>query len=268
MIHLKSVSLKNKSRIQNNKFPYNIPLMKSFEEIEFKKPVTIFVGENGTGKSTLLEGIASSVGSITIGSNDINYDKSLEYQKNLGKNLKLTWKIRTRKGFFLRAEDFTNYVKRLHNIKEETIIRLNEIDEEYKDKSTYVKDLAKMPYNRTLGEMKDLYGDGLEVRSHGESFFDLFHSRFVPNGLYLLDEPETPLSPMKQLAFISMLKDMVKNDSQFIIATHSPIIMAFPNATIINFDELPIKEVNYEDLEHVKLTKSFLNNPEQYLRHL
>lgn len=116
--------------------------------------------------------------------------------------------------------------------------------------------------------MKDKHGEGLETKSHGESFLELFNSRFRPNGLYILDEPETPLSPMKQLAFISMLKEMVKENAQFIIATHSPILMAIPDATIISFDQAPIREVGYNELEHVNLTKDFLNNPEGYLRHL
>ncbi|HAZ44940.1 MAG TPA: hypothetical protein DCZ55_10825, partial [Cyanobacteria bacterium UBA11371] len=108
----------------------------------------------------------------------------------------------------------------------------------------------------------------LDANSHGESFLKLFQSRFVPGGLYLLDEPEAPLSPLRQLAFLSMLKDMVNQDSQFIIATHSPILMAFPQASILSFDSYPVKEVPYDQLEQVTLTKAFLNNPESYLRHL
>ncbi|MBD2776115.1 AAA family ATPase [Iningainema tapete] len=106
------------------------------------------------------------------------------------------------------------------------------------------------------------------ANSHGESFLKLFQSRFVLGGLYLLDEPEAPLSPLRQLSFLSLLKDMVNQDSQFIIATHSPIIMAFPEATILSFDTNPPKEVAYDELEHVSLTKAFLNNPQSFLRHL
>lgn len=251
-----------------NKYPFNIPLFEYFEGLEFRAPVTIFVGENGTGKSTLIEGIAAAVGSITIGEDSIDYDKSMESARELSRNLRLTWNIKTRKGFFLRAEDFISYAKRLTQMKSELQQELREVDNTYKNRSEFARNLAKMPYSSSLYELEEQYGDGLETKSHGESFLELFSSRFVPDGLYILDEPETPLSPMKQLALISMIKEMVEQNAQFIIATHSPILMAIPEATIISFDKYPIREVDYNDLEHVNLTKDFLNNPEQYLRYL
>lgn len=250
------------------RYPFNIPLFKKFNELEFKTPVTIFVGENGTGKSTLIEGIAATVGSITIGSDSINYDKGMILARELSRNLKLIWNIKTKRGFFLRSEDFISYTKRIGQMKLELEEELMEVDNTYKNRSQLSKSLAKMPYYSSLYELKDKYGEGLETKSHGESFLELFSSRFVPNGLYILDEPETPLSPMNQLVFISMIKDMIKEDAQFIIATHSPILMAIPNATIISFDEHPIKEVHYDDLDHVNLTRDFLNNPGKYLRYL
>src|SRR5205085_8753336 len=117
-------------------------------------------------------------------------------------------------------------------------------------------------------ELARRYGEDADARSHGESFLNLFQSRFVPGGLYLLDEPEAPLSPQRQLALLSMLKEMVAEDAQFIIATHSPILMAFPNAALLNFDKYPVRQVAYDKLEHVALTKAFLNNPETFLRRL
>ena len=125
-----------------------------------------------------------------------------------------------------------------------------------------------MPYAGQLRAMQDLYGDGLENRSHGEQFLDFFQARFVPGGLYLLDEPEIPLSPMRQLAFLSLLKRMLADDAQFIIATHSPILMAFPEAVILSFDHAPPQQVAFDDLEHVRVTRDFLNDPEAFLRHL
>jgi predicted ATPase len=122
-----------------------------------------------------------------------------------------------------------------------------------------------------VGELKSLqdsYGDGLDSQSHGESYFALFQSRFVPNGLYLLDEPEAPLSPMRQLTFISLLSMALRQDAQFIIATHSPIILAYPGADIISFDHDQLTQVDYESLEHVQVMRSFLDNPDAYLRHL
>lgn len=265
-MHLKSV--KYIKPVNSNKYPFNIPLFKGFEGLEFKTPVTIFVGENGTGKSTLMEGIAAGVGSITIGEDSIDYDKSLKAARDLSQSLKLTWSIKTKKGFFLRAEDFISYTKKITEMRAELEEELSEIDNTYDGRSELAKSLAKMPYNNSLHGLKNKHGEGLETKSHGESFLELFNSRFVPNGLYILDEPETPLSPMKQLAFISMIKEMVKENAQFIIATHSPILMAIPDATIISFDQAPIREVSYNELEHVNITKDFLNNPEGYLRHL
>ena len=125
-----------------------------------------------------------------------------------------------------------------------------------------------MPYQGQLAEMQRRYGDGLDARSHGESFLTLFQSRFVADGLYLLDEPEAALSPMRQLTFIAALKQMVQENSQFIIATHSPILLAFPDAQILQFANGAIRKVQYNQLEHVQLTKDFLNNPDSFLRHL
>lgn len=265
-MHLKF--LKYKRPNNPNKYPFNIPLFMYLDTLEFKTPVTIFVGENGTGKSTLVEGIAAGVDSINIGEDSIDYDNSMKAARELSRNLKLIWNIKTRRGFFLRAEDFISYTKKIANLKNDLEEQLIEIEDKYDDRSDYAKNLAKMPYKSSLYEIRAKHGEGLETKSHGESFLELFKSRFVPNGLYILDEPETPLSPMKQLALISMIKDMVRENAQFIIATHSPILMAIPEATIISFDEYPIREVDYYDLEHVNLTKDFLNNPERYLRHL
>ena len=109
---------------------------------------------------------------------------------------------------------------------------------------------------------------GSGARSHGESFLQLFQSRFVPGGLYLLDEPEAPLSPQRQLALLAMLKEMAGQDSQFVVATHSPILMALPGADILSFDRAPVRRLPYGEVEHVSFTRDFLNNPEAFLRHL
>jgi len=120
----------------------------------------------------------------------------------------------------------------------------------------------------SLHDMEQRYGMDLDANSHGQSFLKLFQSRFVPDGLYLLDEPEAPLSPQSQLALLAMLLDMVAQDAQFVIATHSPMLLAFPGARIYSFDSVPVSEVAYAELDHVVLTRAFLNDPEQYLRHL
>lgn len=266
MIHLRSIEYRHDNT--PNTFPFNLPIIQSMQKIDFTNNITFLVGENGSGKSTLLETIACAVGSITVGAESINTDKTLEAIRQLAKHFRLTWSKRTRKGFFMRSEDFFGFVKHQSEVKHDLKAELDRVEEEYKGRSRLAKGLARMPFARELHGMNKLYGDNLDAYSHGESYFTLFKARFMPNGLYLLDEPEAPLSPMRQLSFITMLSEMIKLNAQFIISTHSPLIMAYPNATILNFDEGKIQEVTYDDLEHVQITRSFLNNPDQYLRHL
>jgi predicted ATPase len=265
-LHLKSITFHPFSEAQG--FPFNLPLVQALDKLEFTTPVTFFVGENGTGKSTLLEAIACAVDAVTVGSESLRTDKSLADIRRLAQALKLAWGKRTHRGFFLRAEDFFGYARQMSQVRAELEKDLSAVDEEYRGRSNLAISLAKLPYQRELGDMQQRYGDGLDNRSHGESFLALFQNRFVPDGLYLLDEPEAPLSPLRQLAFLAMLKQMVEQKGQFIIATHSPLILAFPGATILSFDKLPIQPVAYGDLEHVNLTKAFLNDPEAFLRRL
>lgn len=265
MIHLRSIT---KKETKEQDFPFNVPVISALEEIKFTSPVTFFVGENGSGKSTLMETIACAAGSVTAGSESVNTDPSLAHVRSLAQQLRLTWTKRTHKGFFLRAEDFFGYAKQLTHTRLELENDIKKVDREYTGRSIFAKDLAKLPHANELHAIKNRYGDGLDTRSHGESFLALFQSRFVPNGLYIFDEPEAPLSPIRQLAFLSALKQMVAQDSQFIIATHSPIIMAFPDAEILSFDGGQIRSVNYDELEHVTLTREFLKDPEAYLRYL
>lgn len=268
MLHLRCVELDDKRLPAEVRYPFTLPLFRSFESLQFTTPVTFFVGENGTGKSTLLSAIAAAIGSTTVGNERIDTDPDLIHARELSNYIKLSWNVRTRKGFFLRAEDFINYTKQLSRLRSEMEQDLRDADVLYGNRSEYVRNLAKMPFAGQLNALRESYGDGLDKQSHGESFFSLFHARFVPGGVYLLDEPETPLSPLKQLSLISMLKDMEGQGGQFIIATHSPILMAYPGATILSFDAPPVKSVTYSELEHVKLTRDFLNNPDAFLRHL
>ena len=267
-IHLRAARLSLPARIPDT-FPFTVPPIRAMDEIAFDGPVTFFVGENGSGKSTLLEGLAAAIGSITVGAENVDDDPTLIPIRQFASHLKLTWNVRTRKGFFLRSEDFFGYTKRMARIKAELQSDLRAVDVEYQGRSEYAKGLAKMAYGRELADLQRRYGEGLDSYSHGESYFTLFQSRFVPSGLYLLDEPEAPLSPMRQLTLLSMIKQMVEeHDAQFIIATHSPILMAYPSAAIYSFDGGTIQPVEYESLEHVAITRAFLTNPDQFLRHL
>jgi predicted ATPase len=268
MIHLSSITVREFNIHDKEVFPFTLEIVKSLRGMQFTSPVTFFVGENGSGKSTVLEAIACAVESITVGSESVRTDQSLAPIRKLAQYFRLAWTKRTRKGFFLRAEDFFGYARSMRKTKEEFQEDLKNIEEQYKDRSAYAAALASMPYRGQLADMQRRYGDGLDQYSHGESFLALFQSRFVPGGFYLLDEPEAALSPMRQLSFIAALKQMVEQNSQFIIATHSPIILAFPDSQILYFANGKIGEVKYSQLEHVQLTKDFLNNPDSFLRHL
>jgi predicted ATPase len=267
VIALKSVTLRELPEGETG-FPFNLPIVRSLGTLDFTSPVTFFVGENGSGKSTLMEALACAVGAITIGSESVRTDPTLAELRRLAMYLRLSWQKRTHKGFFLRAEDFFGYARSLSKMRAELAQDLKAVDEEYKDRSPYAADLARSAYAGQLGALKQRYGDGLEVHSNGESFLALFQARFVPGGLYLLDEPEAPLSPIRQLSFLSALKAMVAQESQFLIATHSPILLAFPGAAILSFDGARIQPMEYEALEHVRVTRDFLDHPDAYLRHL
>jgi len=269
VIHLQSVSLEKISELEAGQFPFTVPVIKSLPNLTFTAPVTFLVGENGSGKSTFMEALAIAAGSIAVGSTELDYDPSLAAVKRLAKAFKLVWTKKTRKGFFLRAEDYFGYVKRLALMRQEMEQDLRDIEAEYKGRSKTALGLAQMPFHGQLASLRQKYDGDLDERSHGESFFTFFKARFVPDGLYLLDEPEAPLSPLRQLGLLSLLKEMVdQHRAQFIIATHSPILMAYPGAVILSFDGGMVKPVQYDELEHVTLTRDFLANPEQFLRHL
>jgi predicted ATPase len=266
MIHLRSLTLLAGKR--GTGFPFSVPTISTLTEIEFETPVTFFVGENGSGKSTLLESLAIATNLPAVASTAPRDDDTLAAQRTLAAALRLSWTRRTHRGFFLRAEDFFGFARSLSRSRDELRQRVEDLDVEYRDRSVHARGLAQGPALASLGEMEKRYGEDLDANSHGQAFFQLFRSRFVPGGLYLLDEPETPLSPLSQLALLAMLKDMVSEDAQFIIATHSPILLALPGARILDFDSQPVRWAAYEELEHVRLTREFLADPERFLRRL
>jgi predicted ATPase len=266
VIHLREVSVRPGSH--GDVFPFNVPAVKSLPPLSFESPVTFLVGENGTGKSTLLEALAIAAGLPAIASESLAQDETLAAQRDLAAALRLAWNRRTHRGFFLRAEDFFGFTRELSRSRDAFRRELEAIDEAYRDRSPLARNLARGPIAGSLADMERRYGVDLDASSHGQSFFRLFQSRFVPGGLYLLDEPEAPLSPQSQLGLIAMMKEMLGQDAQFIIATHSPILLAFPGAGIYTFDEPPVHAVAFDDLEHVRLTREFLQDPDRFLRRL
>lgn len=265
---LRSLALPSPSPEERGAFPWSIPALHDLGTLSFERPVTLLVGENGSGKSTLLEALAYAAGMVTAGSQPVRRDPSLAHIAPVGGRMRLVWNRRTKRGFFLRAEDYFGYVKEMARSRAEMQQEMEDVERRYADRSEQARGLARMPFARELHDMKRRYGDGLDSVSHGESFLKFFQARFAPGGLYLLDEPEAPLSPHRQLAFLAMIKQMAAEGAQFVIATHAPILMAYPDATLLSLDEGTLHEAEFGTLPHVMLLRDFLAAPDRYLRHL
>ena len=272
MIHLTRVALRRPAEpsggADRRGFPFDVPAIATLPELTLDRPVTILVGENGSGKSTLLEALAIAARATTAGTTDAADDDTLAGVRALARELRLSWATRRHRGFFLRAEDFFGFARRMASLRADLEAGLREVTAAYADREEYARTLAMAPYHKELGELRRRYGDGIDTQSHGEAFLAFFHDRFVPGGIYFLDEPEAPLSPFRQLAFLTLVNEAVAAGSQIVMATHSPILLACPDAAIWSFDTAPIRRVRYEDLEHVTLTRAFLNDPGAFLRHL
>ncbi|WP_428910897.1 AAA family ATPase [Niallia sp. Krafla_26] len=232
---LKRIQLKHDRIPSFQQYPFSIPSIKNLHELNLTNKVTFFVGENGTGKSTLLEAIAAQCGFNTAGGGRNNYYDTPASQSDLGEYIRLSWMPKISNGFFMRAESFHQFAS-----------HVDEVD-------------ATGAYG----------GRSLHEQSHGESFLSLFLNRFNGRALYLLDEPEAALSPQRQLTFMRIIHDLVtEEDCQFILATHSPILLGYPGATILSFDGGVIQEIDYERTDHYQITKYFLQNRERFLREL
>lgn len=246
-------------------FPFSLEIVETIKKIEFDAPVTFFVGENGSGKSTLLEAIAAGFNLPTLGSYDVAADPTLAAARRFAKVLRFARSRPPKRGFFFRSEDFFGFTKRVMQSARE----LQELEDEYSETlSGYGRDLAVGMARGQRQAYESRYGSNPDAASHGESTLNALGQRLVPDGLYLLDEPETPLAPVAQLALLAILKEKVAENCQFIIATHSPILMAFPNALIYLFESGKITPAKWDELEHVNITRAFLNNPESFLRRL
>lgn len=241
MEYLKEIYKINIEDFEEYSYLRNIPSLKNFQGIKIDKPVTFFVGENGSGKSTLLEAIAVALGlNPEGGSKNFNF-ATKETHSELGKLLEIARGSRREEdGFFLRAESFYNL-------------------------ATEVEELDGSGFE----SFYDSYGGkSLHDQSHGESFRSLILNRFRARGIYLLDEPEAALSPTSQMSLLCIIDELVKKDTQFIIASHSPIILAYPNADIYEFSEAGIEKKSYKETESYSVTKAFLDDPERMMNFL
>lgn len=249
-----------------NGFPFSLPVLRAFSQLEFETPISVFIGENGTGKSTLLESIAYAIGLPTISSQNIENDGSLKAAKALASYIKLSWGVKSKRGLFFRAEDFLGFVRSIQDVRAA-------FDKDMKDWEASLEGSGLTRVRAMVTGQKNAlaekYGQDLNAYSHGEGFLKIFESRLTQKGVYVLDEPEASLSPIRQLSLISLLTELVKHQqAQVIIATHSPIMMGIPGATIYEIREGKIQQVQYEDTEHYQITKAFLENREAFLRHL
>lgn len=249
-------------------FPFSVPVIHALDTLEFTTPITFFAGENGSGKSTLLEAIACAARLPAIGSDRVDRDPTLIHARALADNLRWSWGKPPRRGFFLRAEDFFGYAREVQRTRDELDADLREVRSEFAGRGKTAQALASMPFARELHDIQQRYGDGLDAQSHGESFIKLFQARLMPDAFYLLDEPEAPLSPTRQFALMLLLRQMLAQGAQCIIATHSPILLAYPGAAIWSFDGGAIHPIAYDEVESVQLIRDFLNHPEAFLRQL
>lgn len=261
---LKQLTWHPKSNLHDEtQFPFNLSWVKNQEDIIFKQPVTFIVGDNGVGKSTLLESLAMNCGSIILNNDGLEKNKEYDSVRQLSEQMKTIWTYRTKSGFFFRADDFITFIRdnkdRLKFAEEE----LERIDNESENPNIY----ERIPYANTIAAIKNMYPKDLNELSHGQSFLALFKSRLKPKSLYFLDEPETPLSPQNQLSLLYMIHEQSKKGAQFVISTHSPILMAYPEAEILELTRDGFNSIDYDDVEHVQFMKSFMADPKRFMHY-
>ena len=238
MLHLKQVGLLSEQYPTRNHYPFNIDVLRQTRSIKFSSRVTFFIGENGSGKSTLLEAIARRCNiHIWSGVENTRVDPN-PYEQILLLYLEVEWTDGMVPGSFFSSQIFRNFAQ---------LVDMWEAD--------------------NPGQIDYFGGKSLLTQSHGQSIMSFFRARYKIKGLYLLDEPETALSPRSQVELLRLLREMsALGHAQFIIATHSPILLACPKSVIYSFDHMPVKTIQYEETEHYQVYKNFMENPEKYVK--
>jgi len=239
-VHLKRMILHPEKYPTRDWYPFNLPIFHQSRSIAFSSPITLFVGENGTGKSTLLEALAQPCGIHIWRDTERRRFQHNPYENEFHRYLSIEWKAERVYGSFFGSSIFRHFAQLLDEWA------------------------AADP-----GQLDYFGGKSLMTQSHGQSLLSFFRSRYQIKGLYLLDEPETALSPRSQLELLDILAETTKGSvAQFIIATHSPILLACPGAVIYTFDDSHIKQIAYEETTHYQLYKSFMEDPSRYAQPL
>jgi predicted ATPase len=238
LFHLKEVKLLSDQYPTRDHYPFNIDVLRQTGSIQFPSPVTFFVGENGSGKSTLLEALAHRCKIYIWRGIERTRCENNPFEEQLYLYIEVEWTDGLVPGSFFSSQIFRNFAQ---------LVDMWEAD--------------------NPGQIDYFGGKSLLTQSHGQSLMSFFKARYKIKGLYLLDEPETALSPKSQLQLLKLLQDMsALGHAQFIIATHSPILLACDGSVIYSFDHTPVKTVHYEDTEHYQIYKSFMENPNRYLK--
>lgn len=262
--NLKSIALEPLKPLPD-RYPFNVSAVRALGRLEFSSPVTFLLGENGTGKSTLLEAVAAAAELPCVGREDIARDSTLSAARELGEELRLLWGRRSRRGFFMRAEDVAGFTNRMRAEQDD----LRDAEEDFGRRFTgYARYLSQGAVRGQRAALDRRYGENPDGRSHGETFLRILQNRLHPGGLFLMDEPETPLSFSRQLSLLCMIRETVAGGGQFIIATHSPVLAALPEAVLLHFNGSGIKPAAWDEIENFSAMRRFLNGPEAFLRHL
>lgn len=250
----------------NGEFPFSLPLFRDFDTLSLDAPITFLVGENGCGKSTLLEIVAAALRLPGLTQRSIETHPLMEVAREAAAGFRFVRQGAGWRGFYFRADDVTGFLQSIRRNAEEHGDLARHFEQTLPEGSG--RDRAVGMARAQVRAFAERYGEDPFARSHGELFLALFQARLTAPGLYLLDEPQGPLSPTNQIALIAMIRDAVSEGSQFLIATHSPILMALRGAVILDMDVSPPRPIAWDDVEHVAITRAFLSHPDSYLSRL
>lgn len=258
MIYLRALRGAGRGRAAG--YPMSVPLLRDLDRLAFRQPVTLLCGDNGSGKTTLMELLAMKLDAIRI---DGRASRKAARFSPARAAFTLEMVRKPRRTFFFQAEDFIRYIDEWHAMREDARDALDEVNEAYAD--PYARGQAAMPHARTLAEMEGAYAGGLDERSHGEGFLDFFGARIIEGGLYLLDEPESALSPANQFVLLHLIRQAERAGCQLILSTHSPVLLAYPGACLYELRDGQAVETAYDELSHIDFLRAFLGDTKGFI---